>query len=146
MSLVEDFLTPKEEQEVISAIQQAEEMTSGEIRVHLETELNKDPHERALEVFHLLQMDKTKEHNGVLFYVAVKSKNFVIYGDTGINKLVDNHFWESTKDLVINYFKKGEFKNGLVSGILEAGKQLQKHFPIKEDDQNELSNELSKGS
>lgn len=144
MSKVEDLLSSKEEQEVISAIQQAELMTSGEIRVHLESILYKDPHERALEVFHTLKMDQTKLHNGVLFYVAVNSNTFVIYGDKGINKIIDVDFWESTKNIVITHFKKQQFKKGLIAGILETGKQLQHHFPISENDVNELSNEISK--
>ena len=144
MSKVEDLLSSKEEQDVISAIQQAELMTSGEIRVHLESNLYKDPHERALEVFHTLKMDQTKLHNGVLFYVAVNSNTFVIYGDKGINKIIDADFWESTKNIVITHFKKQQFKEGLIAGILETGKQLQHHFPISKNDVNELSNEISK--
>lgn len=144
MSKVEAFLSEEEEQEIIFAIQQAEKMTSGEIRVHLESDLHKDPHERALEVFHALKMDQTKLHNAVLFYVAVNSHAFVIYGDKGINKVVNLDFWESTKNLVITKFKKQQFKEGLIAGILETGKQLQSLFPLKIDDKNELPNEISK--
>ncbi len=36
MSNVEDFLSDKEEQEIIEAIREAEQNTSGEIRVHIE--------------------------------------------------------------------------------------------------------------
>ena len=145
MSVVENFLSKIEEQEIIHAIQQAETMTSGEIRVHLESSIHKDAHERALEVFHALEMGNTNLHDGVLFYVAVESKTFVIYGDRGINQLVPNTFWESTKEIVITHFKKQEFKKGLINGILETGKQLQKHFPSIADDTNELTNEISKG-
>ncbi len=145
MSATEDFLSPLEEQEVIAAIQKAENNTSGEIRVHLEQELFKDAHERALEVFHLLEMENTKLNNGVLFYIAVQSKTFVIYGDQGIHKKVPLDFWNNTKNLVINHFKQQQFKQGLVAGILEAGKQLQEYFPILIDDTNELSNEISRG-
>jgi len=145
MSAVENFLCKEEEREIVHAIQQAEKMTSGEIRVHLEPSIHKDVHERALEVFHMLEMGKTKLQNGVLFYVAVESKAFVIYGDKGINKLVSNTFWESTKEIVITHFKKGDFKTGLIKGILETGIQLQQHFPYSTNDSNELSDEISKG-
>jgi len=145
MSAVENFLSKEEEQEIVHAIQQAEKMTSGEIRVHLEPSIHKDVHERALEVFHMLEMGKTSLHNGVLFYVAVESKAFVIYGDKGINKLVSNTFWENTKEIVINHFKNGDFKKGIIKGILETGIQLQQHFPYSTNDSNELSDEISKG-
>lgn len=145
MSKVEAFLTKKEEQQVVDAIVLAEKSTSGEIRVHLEKETSKPVFERAMEVFQLLEMYKTKDRNGVLIYVAVKSKSFLIYGDQGINNVVESDFWESTKEIMLNHFKNGNPKQALVEGILKAGEQLKRHFPHENNDINELSNELSKG-
>lgn len=145
MSQVENFLTKEQEQEIIAAIKIAEKNTSGEIRVHIEASSEKDHYDRALEVFHLLNMDTTKDENAVLIYVAVEDHKFVIYGDKGINKVVPEDFWNTTKDVMQNYFKKGNFKQGLVDGILKAGNELKAHFPWQIDDKNELSNELSKG-
>lgn len=140
-----EFLSQKDEEEIVEAIRTAEKKTSGEIRVHLEkTSGDKDIFERAMEVFHLLKMDNTKEDNGVLIYVAVEDRNFVIYGDRGINEVVPDDFWESTKDSIVAQFKKGNFKQGLVDGILKAGEQLQAHFPWTDGDENELSDQISK--
>ena len=144
MSKVEAFLTPEEEQEIISAIRTAEKNTSGEIRIHIEASSEKAHYERALEVFQLLEMHKTKDANGVLIYVAVKDHQFVICGDKGINDVVPENFWDATKDIIQNQFKKGNFKQGIVDGILKAGAELQSHFPWQTDDENELSNEISK--
>lgn len=145
MSKIEDFLTTEEEQDIVESIRLAELNTSGEIRVHLEKTSNGDATNRTLELFHTLKMDNTKRQNGVLIYVAVEDKTFVIYGDEGINKVVENDFWDSTKDLMQSHFKKGAFKQGLVEGILKAGEQLKQHFPYMDDDTNELTNEISKG-
>lgn len=145
MSKVEEFLTVSEEQEIVEAILKAEKNTSGEIRVHIEAHTELDHYERAQEVFHLLKMDNTKEDNGVLIYVAVNDRKFVIYGDKGVNKVVPKDFWQTTKDIIQEHFIKGAFKNGLVAGILKAGTELHKHFPWQPDDTNELSNEISKG-
>ena len=145
MSKVEDFLTQEEEKEIVEAIRIAEENTSGEIRVHIEKTSSKAHFDRALEVFHHLRMDETRLQNGVLFYFAVEDKNFVICGDKGINDLVAADFWNCTKDVMTNHFKAGNFKQGIVDGILNAGEQLKKYFPSTEDDTNELSNEISKG-
>ena len=145
MSKVEEFLTAQEEQEIVEAIQTAEKNTSGEIRVHLEKTTSIDAFDRALEVFHLLGMDKTKLKNGVLIYLAVKDKSFVICGDEGINDVVENDFWDTTKDTMVAHFKQANFKQGLIDGILKAGKQLETYFPYEEGDENELSNEISKG-
>lgn len=145
MSKVEEFLTKEEEQEIVEAIRMAEKETSGEIRVHLEKKTSIDAFDRAMEVFHLLKMNETQLKNGVLIYVAVKDKNFVICGDKGINDVVTIDFWDTTKDIMVAHFKNGNFKQGLVDGILKAGEQLKKYFPWEEGDTNELSNEISKG-
>jgi uncharacterized membrane protein len=145
MSKVEGFLSKDEEQAIVNAIKIAEKNTSGEIRVHLEKETSKAVMERAEEVFNSLKMYQTKQSNGVLIYVAVNSKVFAICGDKGIDALVPDNFWESTKQIIQNQFKQGQFKQGLVDGITNVGQQLKKYFPLQDDDTNELSNEISKG-
>jgi uncharacterized membrane protein len=145
MSKVEDFLSKTEEQEIVETIRIAEARTSGEIRVHIEKNTSLAPLERAKEVFAFLKMGMTKQENGVLIYVAVGSKQFAIYGDKGIDKVVPTDFWDTTRDAIQTQFQQGNFKQGLIDGILKAGEQLQHHFPWQEDDTNELSNEISKG-
>lgn len=140
---VEDFLTAQEEGEIIEAIRTAEKNTSGEIRVHLEPHAEIDAFERAATVFDLLHMNNTKYSNGVLIYVAVEDRTLVILGDTGINEVVPADFWESTKDIIIEHFKDGNMKDGLVNGILKAGEQLKDHFPYEQGDTNELLNAIS---
>ena len=144
MAKTEAFLSKEEEQEIVLAIVEAEKNTSGEVRVHIEKHSNKTPLERAQEVFFELKMEATKDRNGVLFYVCVDDKKFAIIGDEGIDKVVESDFWDCTKDIVISNFKEANFKNGLVEGILRAGERLKKYFPYQSDDQNELSNEISK--
>lgn len=141
---VKEFLSAEQEQLVVDAIREAEKNTSGEVRVHFEKNLQKDPIKRAQEVFFLLEMDKTQDKNGVLFYVAVDDHRFAIIGDEGINNVVPDDFWESIKDEVINEFVKGDHGKGLVMGILHAGEKLKEYFPYQENDSNELSDEISK--
>lgn len=145
MSEIEDFLTAIEEQDIVAAIRKAEKNTSGEIRVHIEHSTKLDAFDRAKEVFHMLKMDNTKLQNGVLLYVAVTDRTFVIYGDEGINNVVENDFWDSTRDAILKQFKEHNFKQGLIDGILKAGKALEKHFPWHIEDTNELPNTISKG-
>lgn len=141
---IEAFLTAEEEQEIVEAIRVAELNTSGEIRIHIEKTSKGDATHRALELFHMLKMDNTKLQNAVLIYVAIDDQTFVIYGDKGINAVVDKGFWDSTKDIIQTHFKNGNFKQGLIDGILKSGEQLKSHFPYTDDDTNELTNEISK--
>lgn len=145
MSKIEDFLTAAEEKEIIDAIREAEKNTSGEIRIHIESDSELDAFERAMKVFHYLKMDNTKLQNGVLIYVAVEAKTFVIYGDKGINDVVPKDFWDTTKNIMQTHFKAHRFKQGLIEGVLKAGKQLEAHFPWHHGDLNELPDEISKG-
>lgn len=141
---VEGFLTDKEEQKIIDAICEAEKNTSGEIRVHLEKNLETDAMSRAKEVFFYLGMDKTTYKNGILFYVAVDSHKFAVIGDEGIDKVVPANFWESIRDEVLNQFVKGRHCKGLVKGILHTGEKLKEFYPFGDKDKNELSDEISK--
>jgi uncharacterized membrane protein len=144
MSKTEDFLTKQDEQEIVLSIVEAEKNTSGEIRVHIEEHSEKSPLDRAQEVFFELKMNETQDRNGVLFYICVSDKKFAIIGDKGINDVVESDFWDCTKDTVIVNFKEGNFKKGLVEGILKAGQRLKHYFPYQSDDTNELSNEISR--
>ncbi len=142
-STVEDFLSKDDEQYIIKAIRNAEIKTSGEIRVHIEHHSNKEPLQRAQELFHLLKMDNTKEENGVLIYVAVDDHTFAIFGDVGINKKVPVNFWEHTKNKMTSFFKTGHFKDGIIAAITNTGDQLAQYFPWRHGDINELPDEIT---
>jgi uncharacterized membrane protein len=90
-----EFLTQKQEQQIIDAIAQAENKTSGEIKVHIESTCDIDPLNRAMAVFQDLNLYKTERRNAVIVYVAFESKRFAIYGDEGINKVVPTGFWNN---------------------------------------------------
>lgn len=140
------FLTSQEEQEVVEAIRQAEQNTSGEIRVHLEDTSSIPPYHRAKEIFAKLEMHHTTERNGVLLYFAVDDHTFAIFGDEGIHQVAPDDFWESTKDIIEHNFRKNQFKTGIIAGIKNIGEVLHSYFPHKgENDINQLPDEISKG-
>jgi len=140
-----EFLSKEQKLLVENAIREAEHNTSGEIRVHLETEIKGDVLDRAAYLFEYLGMHKTAERNGVLFYLASKSRKFAILGDAGINAKVPADFWDQIKENMAAAFAEGKFAEGLSRGILTAGEQLKKHFPYQKNDVNELSDEISFG-
>lgn len=141
---VRSILSEEQEKALVAAITDAELKTSGELRVHLEKS-TKDAQARAKEMFGKLEMHKTAEKNGVLFYLAVESRKLAIWAGEGINNQVPSHFWEDIIVAMIEEFKSGHFSEGLIKGIEMAGRALGEYFPRKEDDVDELSNEISKG-
>jgi uncharacterized membrane protein len=140
---VENFFTAEEKKQITDAIAEAERNTSGEIRLHAEGHCKIDVLDRAAYVFEKLDMHKTVDRNGVLFYLAVHDRKFAILGDAGINYVVADDFWDHIKETMLGYFKEGKFAEGLTQGILMAGQQLKVHFAYQKEDVNELSDEIS---
>jgi uncharacterized membrane protein len=145
MVKAKNFFTSEEKYYITKAIQDAEKDTSGEIRVHIENGCKGEVLDRAARLFEILKMHKTAKRNGVLFYLAVVDKKFSIIGDAGINAVTPDDFWDRIKESMQAMFVKGEFADGLVTGIHMAGKALKEYFPHEKDDINELSDEISYG-
>ena len=139
------FLNKEDKQRISEAIKAAELNTSGEIRVHVESAVNEDVLDRAAYIFKTLNMHKTTERNGILFYLAQESRKFAILGDAGINAKVPANFWDCVKENMAANFADGKFADGLCEGIQFAGDQLKAHFPYQKDDINELTDEISFG-
>lgn len=135
-------LSDNDQEKIKHSIEWAEKNTSGEIRVCIEKKCKIEPLDRAVTCFHDLEMHKTKLNNGVLIYVATDDKKFAIIGDKGINALVADDFWDSTKNLMLQHFKNNHLAEGISIGIIEAGKQLKKYFPYQSGDVNELPDDI----
>jgi uncharacterized membrane protein len=128
-----------------AAVSKAELSTSGEIRLHVEPTCKEDVLDHAAFIFEKLEMHKTEERSGVLFYFALYDHKFAILGDAGINAKVPAGFWDAIRDEMLTYFKNGDYIAGLEHGIHRAGLELAQDFPRKHNDTNELSNEISFG-
>jgi uncharacterized membrane protein len=140
-----ELFSVKDQELITSAIQSAENETSGEIRVHLEKSCLGNVLDRASQVFENLAMHKTKLRNGVLFYLAYEDRKFAILGDAGINSTVPENFWDDIKIRMQSRFRAGHFVEGLCEGVEMAGNQLKSNFPRENDDINELPDKISFG-
>lgn len=138
------FFTAEENQHILEAIQQAEKKTSGEIRVFVESKCSyMDALDGAKEIFFKHQMQNTTERNAVLIYLAIRDRQFAIFGDEAIHKKVGDLYWQRLVKHMISHFNKNNFAEGIRSSILEIGKELEKHFPHhKYTDKNELSDDI----
>lgn len=138
-----EFFTREQQDKIRDAIKEAEDTTSGEIRVHIETNLSGSVLDRAAWIFKRIGMHGTEERNGVLFYLAINNKKFAVIGDQGINAKVPEDFWDKIKNILEEQFSSGKFTEGLVAGILQTGIQLKEHFPFQKGDVNELPDDIS---
>jgi uncharacterized membrane protein len=133
----------EEQQRIRKAIEEAENRSSGEIRVCIEKKCSEEVLDRAAKYFFQLNMHKTKLRHGVLVYVATVDRKFAIIGDAGINKVVPPDFWDTTKEDMLQHFKYGDIVEGIVTGLKIAGEQLQKYFPQTTDNHNELPDDIA---
>ncbi|HPJ54110.1 MAG TPA: TPM domain-containing protein [Flavobacteriales bacterium] len=141
----DQFLDTSGRAQVREAIGAAERRTSGELRVHLEDHIEEDVLDHAAYVFEELGMHRTRDRNGVLVYVAVADRQVAVLGDSGINEQVPDGFWTDVVGLLKLHFAAGRHAEGLVEAVHLIGEKLSSFFPLREDDTNELSNEVSIG-
>lgn len=143
---MKEFINEEQEKTIIRAIREAENNTSGEIRVHIEAKCKaKDPIERAQEIFNELKMFETELRNGTIIYVATKDRKIAIWGDEGIHEKVGQDFWEEELELITRYFMADDYETGLSEAVLKVGEKLKEFFPYQDDDINELPDDISYG-
>lgn len=128
-----------------AAIAAAEKETSGEIRVHIDARCAEDVMDRAATIFEELEMHKTEARNGVLIYLATKSRKFAILGDAGINAQVPDGFWDDAYAHALSLLKQEKWGEALSGAVHEAGQAMKTFFPYAKGDTNELSDEVSFG-
>jgi uncharacterized membrane protein len=138
------FFTDEEKHCIIATIREAEQRTSGEIRVYVESRCRyMDAVDRAAEIFSELGMHQTAERNATLVYVAVKDKQAAIFGDEGIDKKVGQKYWEEEVNKMLLYFKEQHLADGICKVVTDIGEALQFNFPFnRTTDKNELPDDL----
>ena len=134
------LFTEEEQHLVHEAIREAEQRTSGEVRVFVEKCCRYvDAIDRAAELFFHLQMEKTEHRNAVLVYVALKDHQFAIFGDEGIYRKAGAAYWYRLVRTMTDSFNRDNYAQGMAACIREIGQALHQYFPSdKSTDRNEL--------
>ena len=125
---------------IVKAIRHAEQRTSGEVRVFVESRCSwVDAIDRAAEIFFTLQMEKTEQRNAVLVYIALKDRQLAVFGDEGIHKKVGTEYWHKVVAEMLSTFNKEDYAKGIAECVIQIGEALTTHFPFDRDtDKNEL--------
>jgi len=142
---ITNFFNDQDLEDIDFAIKNAEQDSSGELRLHVESICIGDVNKRAKEVFAELDINQTKLRNGVLLYLAIKSRKFAIVDDIGIKDVVPLYFWEEINQVMLNNIRDGQIVLGLTKSIALIGELLKKYFPHQQFDENELPDEISFG-
>lgn len=140
------FIRELEHERITGAIKEVEAKTSGEIRVFIQRgTLEGDPLSSAQRKFHELSMQKTKERNAVLIFVAPRVQKFAVIGDEGIHQKSGEKFWQELVERMRRHFQNENFTEALVEAIEEAGKLLALNFPKTGGGPNELPDQIIEG-
>ena len=138
-----DFLNHLRHDDIVAAIREAELKTSGEIRVFISHKKLADARGAAERAFVRLGMTKAREHNGVLIFVAPRTRQFAVIGDEAVHKRCGDEFWQHLAAEMSGHFRKSEFNQGVLHAIRKAGALLAEHFPRRPDDRNELPDQVA---
>lgn len=114
---------------LVGAIREAEQLTSGQIRVLISHKRVTDPVAAAKKEFVRLEMSQSPERNGVLIFVAPRTHKFAVIGDEGVHAKCGDIFWQELAAAMTGYFRKSQFTEGLIHGVRKAGELLAEHFP-----------------
>lgn len=138
------FFTAEEQQQIVNAIQTAEQQTSGEVRLFVESKCSyMDALDRAKEIFFSLQMHKTALRNAVLFYVAMDDRQVALFADEGIHKKTGDEYWQRAVVEMLRQFRNYQVVEGMANAILQIGETLKEQFPYdKNTDKNELPDDI----
>jgi uncharacterized membrane protein len=129
------LFSPKIDHErVLGAIRAAESRTSGEIRVTIARHKSDDPVAAAQSYFNRMGMANSPHRNGILIFVAPRSRKFAVIGDSAVHEKCGDAFWASLTEAMSGHFRAGDFTAGLVHGIEKAGELLAKTFPRAKGD------------
>ena len=97
---------------------------------------------RANSEFIKLGLHKTETREAIMFFVSIEERFVQIICDKNIKAKIDNTYWQKIVDEFILDVKKDEFSKGYIKAIHSCSELLIKEFPIEQNDENELSNEV----
>jgi uncharacterized membrane protein len=90
-------------------------------------------------------MQKTRERNAVLIFVAPREQKFAVIGDEGIHQKCGELFWQELVAKMRGHFQQEEFTDALVEAIESTGRLLGRYFPKSSDHGNELPDSIVEG-
>jgi len=127
------------------AIRVSEQAHGGELRFAVEAGLDLAPllkginsRQRAREVFSQLGVWDTEHNSGVLIYLQLVDRDIEIVADRGISAKVGQGTWDEICRRMEVAFRAGRFEQGALDGIREISALLERHFPPRGANPDEL--------
>lgn len=99
-------------------------------------------HAQAIKHFKVGAEARTKGKTGVMIYLSMREHRAEIVADDSIAEKVPAEVWGEAMAEMLDEIREGRIAEGMAVGVRDVGFVLAQHFPIAEDDQNELPDRL----
>lgn len=147
------FLSKPGLRQIADTITDVEKKTSGEIKVAIVSASSLIPRlkradkekavtRRAKSLFRKLGINKTKDSTGVLILISLEERMVRIQPDKAIDNILPQINWQPLTNLITAGIKSEHTVDAICNVVCQLGEHLAKHFPVKSDDINEISNDV----
>lgn len=138
-----EVFSEAEKDDIVQSVRDAEMDSSCEFKVHIDKACSGDSDARAKQLFEELGVNNTTARNGILFYFVLECRRFVILPDIGVEKVIENGFWNEIHNIMLMHFRKEEYVAGLSEAIKLTGEKLKNYFPSGASTNNEVPDDIS---
>jgi len=101
--------------------------------------------EQAVQGFYKQGLYKTREATGVLFFISLFEHRVWVLADHGIYEKISQATLQEYAADIATGIKNGQAAEALCREIRRAGEILAQHFPVRDDDVNELPDQVLHG-
>jgi putative membrane protein len=99
-------------------------------------------HDNALKQFLARNVHITTKRTGVLIFVSLSERYAEVVADAGINAKVPQEVWNGVVANLIDKTRAGRLADGFEEAVVSVGKLLAEHFPLTDEDRNELDDHV----
>lgn len=101
--------------------------------------------EQAVQAFHEKGLHRTRDESAVFFFISLFEHKLWILADQGIYSRLSPEELQAYAGDMANGIRQGRAAEVLCREITELGKVLAEHFPPRDDDEDELPNQVMVG-
>lgn len=109
------------------------------------SEITEEVAEKAVLAFLDQGLHHTRDETGILILISLFERRVHVLADRGINNVVSPDHWDKIVATITDGIRRKDTCNALCAAIDSCGRSLEEHFPIKDDDSDELPNHLVVG-
>ncbi len=103
-------------------------------------EMTAEVAEKALVSFLEQELHNTRDRTGILILISLFERRVQVLADSGINAKVAEQTWDEIVAIITTGLKTDDACAAVCNAVERCGELLTEHFPVKDDDTNELPN------